>query len=171
MSGLLSGQNILRIVSSDLARHKLAKLFAPPHLLLPYSGSPLVVDVFEPTPARPEGRPQKSLLRCSAARFYRRIQSRMNSGTLDHDIQCTDAGTARQDRCLLARCQLSIGRPDLSLRQSAAEAAAGARGCEAPFAGTLGHDSGSELHLRALEPDHQEIRPRHDLCLRPRARR
>ena len=37
--------------------------------------------------------------------------------------------------------------------------------------GTLGHDPRAELHLRAPEPGHQEIRPRHDLRLRPRARR
>jgi hypothetical protein len=38
-------------------------------------------------------------------------------------------------------------------------------------AGTLGHDPWAELHLRTLEPGHQKIRPRHDLRLRPRARR
>ena len=37
--------------------------------------------------------------------------------------------------------------------------------------GALGHDPGAELHLRALEPGHQKIRPEHDLRLRPRARR
>lgn len=55
---------------------------------------------------------------------------------------------------LLARHQLSVCRPDLSLRQSAAEAAAGARGCEAHAVGTLGHDPRSEFYLRALGPDH-----------------
>ena len=80
-------------------------------------------------------------------------------------------GTAPQDGRLLARRQLSVGRPDLSLRQSAAEAAADARGREAHAAGTLGHDPGAELHLRAPEPGHQEVRPRHDLRLRPRTRR
>ena len=41
---------------------------------------------------------------------------------------------------LLAGGQLPFGRADLSLRQSAAEAAADARGCEAHVVGTLGHD-------------------------------
>ena len=35
----------------------------------------------------------------------------------------------------------------------------------------LGHDAGAELHLRAPEPGHQEVRPRHDLHLRPGPRR
>ncbi len=98
-------------------------------------------------------------------------RSRLNSGNLDHDKQHPLPGTAPQNGCLLARRELSVGRPDLSLRQSAAEAAAGARGREAHAAGALGHDARAELHLRAPEPGHQEIRPRHDLRLRPRARR
>ena len=35
----------------------------------------------------------------------------------------------------------------------------------------LGHDAGPELHLRAPEPGHQEVRPRHVLHRRPRSRR
>jgi len=35
----------------------------------------------------------------------------------------------------------------------------------------IGHDPRPELHLCALEQGHQEIRPRHDLCLRSRTRR
>ena len=35
----------------------------------------------------------------------------------------------------------------------------------------LGHNSGAELHLHAPQPGHQEVRPRHDLRLRSRARR
>ncbi len=35
----------------------------------------------------------------------------------------------------------------------------------------LGHNPGTEFHLPALEPDHQEVRPRHDLRLWPWARR
>ena len=58
------------------------------------------------------------------------------------------ARPAAKDGCLLARRQLSVGRPDLSLRQSAAEAAAGARGYKAHAAGTLGHDARAEFHLR-----------------------
>ncbi len=85
--------------------------------------------------------------------------------------KCSFPHLAPRDGCLLARRQLSVGRPDLSARQSAAEAAADARGCEAHAAGALGHHARAELHLRAPEPGHQEIRPRHDLRLRPRARR
>ena len=91
--------------------------------------------------------------------------------TYEHKNGDAWAGTTAQDGRLLARRQLPVGRPDLSLRQSAAEAAAGARGREAHAAGPLGHDPRAELHLRALEPGHQEVRPRHDLRLRPRARR
>jgi xylulose-5-phosphate/fructose-6-phosphate phosphoketolase len=75
------------------------------------------------------------------------------------------------DGCLLARRQLPVRRPDLSFRQPVAQAAAGAHGCEAHAAGPLGHDPRAEFHLRASEPGHQEIRPRHDLRLRPRTRR
>src|ERR1700730_14099624 len=83
------------------------------------------------------------------AKLLRRptIQSRINSGTLDHEIQHARAGTARQDGCVLARRQLPVGRPDLSLRQSAAEATADPRGREAYVAGSLGHDSRAEFYL------------------------
>ena len=87
------------------------------------------------------------------------------------DANTLHPGTARQDRRLLARRQLSVGRPDLSLRQPAAEAAADARGRQAHAARPLGHDARPELHLRPPEPGHQEVRPRHDLHLRARARR
>ena len=40
---------------------------------------------------------------------------------------------------------------------------------EAHAAGTLGHDPGPELHLRASQSGHREVRPRHDLHLRARA--
>ena len=63
----------------------------------------------------------------------------------------------RQDECLLARRQLSLGRPDLSLRQSAAEGAAETVAREAAGGRTLGHDAGPELHLCAFEPGHQEV--------------
>jgi hypothetical protein len=65
-------------------------------------------------------------------------ESRLNSGNLDHENQYTNAGSAPQDECLLARRELSVGWPNLSLRQSAAEAAADARRCEAHVAGTVG---------------------------------
>ena len=38
-----------------------------------------------------------------------------------------------------------------------AEAPADPRGREAHAAGTLGHDTRAELHLRSFEPGHQEI--------------
>ncbi len=92
-------------------------------------------------------------------------------GRLNHADEDALPGTARPDGCLLARRELPLGGTDLPLRQPAAEAAADARGREAHAAGALGHDSRAELHLRAPEPGHQEVRPRHDLRLRPRARR
>src|ERR1035437_6283805 len=52
--------------------------------------------------------------------------------------QHTHAGTAPEDGCLLARRQLSVGRPDLSLRQSAVEATANACRCEAHAASVSG---------------------------------
>ena len=90
---------------------------------------------------------------------------------MNHDDTSSFTRTAAQDGRLLARRQLPVGRADLSLRQPAAEAAAGAGRREAHAAGPLGHDPRAELHLRAPEPGHQEIRPRHDLRLRPRPRR
>jgi len=78
-----------------------------------------------------------------------------------------DAGEARR---LLARGELPLGGPDLPVRQSPAEAPAGAIGREAHAPGALGHDAGPELHLRAPEPRHREVRPRHDLRVGPRAR-
>ena len=78
----------------------------------------------------------------------------------------------RAHRRLLARRELPVGRPDLSARQSAAaRAAARWQHVKPRAARTLGHDARAELHLRAPEPGHQEVRPRHDLRLRPRSRR
>ena len=76
---------------------------------------------------------------------------------VNFEPQRTHSGTAPQDECLLARRQLSVGRPDLSLRQSAAEGAAETVAREAAGGRTLGHDAGPELHLRASEPGHQEV--------------
>ena len=55
------------------------------------------------------------------------------------------------------RRQLSVGRPDLSLRQSVAAGAAEAVAREAAGGRALGHDAGPELHLCAFEPGHQEV--------------
>jgi hypothetical protein len=65
--------------------------------------------------------------------------------------------TIELDERLLARRQLSVGRADLSLRQSAAARAAEAVAREAAGGRALGHDAGPELHLRAFEPGHQEV--------------
>ena len=75
------------------------------------------------------------------------------------------------DRRLLARRQLPVGRPDLSVRQSAPQGAARERAHQAAPARPLGHDAGPELHLRPPQPADQEARPRHDLHHRPRPRR
>ena len=53
------------------------------------------------------------------------------------------------DRCLVARGQLSVRRPDLPARQPAAARAAAAGAREAAVARALGHDPGAELRLRA----------------------
>ena len=73
-----------------------------------------------------------------------------NNNTLTPD-------SLEKDQCLLARCKLSLGRPDLSLRQSTAEATAKTFGREAAGRRTLGNDAGSEFHLCAFEPGHQEV--------------
>jgi acetate kinase len=66
-------------------------------------------------------------------------------------------GTAPKDGRLLACCELSLGRADLPLRQSAAKTATRTHGREAHAAGTLGHDAGTELHLCSPESGYQEI--------------
>src|SRR5659263_684218 len=119
---------------------------------------------------------RRTMIRASDRNRFRGLAGRSSMFETDaeesnHENKDSDSGTASPDGRVLAGRELSLGRPDLSLRQSVAETAADARGCEAHAAGTLGHDPREELHLRAPEPDHQEIRPRHDLRLRPRARR
>src|ERR1039458_2280018 len=94
-----------------------------------------------------------------------RKQEEMNNGK---DVV---ARLVAENGCLLEGLELSLRRPDLSLRQSAAQAPARDRRREAHAPGTLGNDSRAELHLYALEPSDQEIRSRHDLRFRPRARR
>ena len=89
-----------------------------------------------------------------------------------HENHHPHAGPAPPPGCVLAGRQLPVGRPDLSLRQSPPPPAAGARRREAlpPAAGPLGHrDAEPEFHLHAPpEPGHPEVRPGHDLRLRPR---
>ena len=86
----------------------------------------------------------------------------------DHGERAVRPGTDPDGR-LLARRQLSFGRPDLPLRQPAAQEAARKRAHQAAAARPLGHHAGAELHLRSPEPADQEARPRHDLHHRARA--
>ena len=90
-----------------------------------------------------------------------------------HDLEdpVAERPAARRHRHLLACCQQPLGRPDLPLRQPAAAPAARALRYQAHAARPLGHDAGAELHLRAPEPGHPEVRPRHGLRLRSGARR
>ena len=62
-----------------------------------------------------------------------------------HENRHAHAEPRRKDRCLLARGQLSVGWPDLPLRQSAAEAPAGARGREAHLLGHWGTTPGQNF--------------------------
>ena len=72
---------------------------------------------------------------------------------------------------LLARRQLSLGRPDLSLRKSDAARAAETGARQAAGGRALGHDAGAEFHLRPSQSSDQAARSRHDLYRRARARR
>jgi acetate kinase len=65
--------------------------------------------------------------------------------------------TARKDERLLARGQLPVCRPNLSLRQPSPQAAAETGARETPVAWPLGHHARVELPLRPLEPRHQEV--------------
>src|SRR5215813_1296188 len=56
----------------------------------------------------------------------------------------TPPGRTAQNERLLARGELSFRRPDLPLRQSAAARAAETRTRQAPTAGALGDDSGTQ---------------------------
>src|SRR5208282_5153653 len=78
----------------------------------------------------------------------------------ENEYKDTHSGAVAPDGRLLAGRELSLSRSDLSLRQSAAETTADARGCETHAAGALGHDSRTEFHLRTLESRNKEIRPR-----------
>jgi hypothetical protein len=75
----------------------------------------------------------------------------------ENKFKYTHAGTAAQDGRLLACRQLSVGRTDLSLRQSAAKATTQTFRREAAGGRALGHDAGTEFYLCASEPGHQKI--------------
>ena len=72
---------------------------------------------------------------------------------------------------LVARGQLSLGRPDLPARQPAAARAAGGRARQAAAARPLGHDAGPQPALGASQPRHPGARPRRPLRDRARSRR
>jgi len=90
-------------------------------------------------------------------------------GRLNRDDECTFAGSSPQNRRLLASRQLSVGRPDLSSRQSASQTSAVAGTRQAQIIGALGHHAGAELHLRSPQPDHPAIRSEHHQYHRPRS--
>ena len=91
-------------------------------------------------------------------------------GHLDHEATrtlTTDMLT-RIDAYWRAANYLSVGQ--IYLRDNPLlKRPAGARRRQAQAARALGHDAGAELHLRAPEPRHPRVRPRHDLHLRARA--
>ena len=86
----------------------------------------------------------------------------MPTGVLSADL------LSRMDAYWRAANYLSVGQIylyDNPLLKRAAEALAR----EAAGGRALGHDAGPELHLRAPEPGHQEVRPRHVLHRRSRS--
>ena len=76
-----------------------------------------------------------------------RPQTRIHSGKSNHENQHAHAGTAPEDGRLLAGGQLSVRRPDLSVRQSAAEEPLKLAHVKHMLLGPLGHDARTELHL------------------------
>src|SRR6476620_2968783 len=93
------------------------------------------------------------------------------SEALDDDHPHADPGTAAADRRILARRELPVSRPDLPARQPAAAQAVDTGRRETDAARALGHDAGTEFHLRAPEPRHLQVRRGHDLRVAARARR
>ncbi len=91
----------------------------------------------------------------------------------EHDLLRRSArrGRARSDRPLLAGGQLPLRGSDLSARQSALARAAAARAHQAAAARSLGHDAGTQFHLRPCQPADPGTRRQRDLRHRPRSRR
>ena len=119
------------------------------------------------------GLAKEIIRRCHGKTEYKQ-EGKQRTSTYSYSINygtCSHIGRTAQNGRLLARRQLSVGRPDLPLRQSAAHGAAHARAHQAAAARPLGHHAGAELHLCPLQPPDQEIRPEHDLRRRPRSRR
>src|SRR6266516_3119584 len=68
-----------------------------------------------------------------------------------NDGKCAVRQRASIDGCVLAGRQLPVGRPDLSLRQPAAQATAHKGTHQAAAPRSLGDDTRFELHLRSPE--------------------
>src|SRR3984957_6165056 len=82
-----------------------------------------------------------------------RPRSWLNWRTSNHEQRNSDTGIASQDRCLLARRQLSVGWPDLPLRQSAPQRATEAVAREAARGRHWGTTPGQNfiyVHLNRL---------------------
>ena len=75
------------------------------------------------------------------------------------------------DRCVLAGCELSLGRADLPARQPVAARATAGRARQAAAARALGHDAGAEPHLCAPEPADPSAGSERDLHRGPGPRR
>src|ERR1700760_2555665 len=73
------------------------------------------------------------------------------SGKVNH-AQDPVRQRAVADPQILVGCQLSFRWSNISLRQSAAEAASHQGSYQAAAAGALGNHAGAELHLRSPEP-------------------
>src|ERR1700704_690021 len=80
------------------------------------------------------------------------IQWKCPQGGAHSEFPNPHAGRPGKTGCLLARCQLSRRRTNLSPGQCVARALTDARRREAYAAGTLGYDARPELYLRAPEP-------------------
>ena len=120
-------------------------------------------------PTSSQCRTRRARTRRTARRYAARLRAAKLGRNSDGHAAC--ATRTRADRRLLARRQLPVGRPDLSLRQSAAARAADQGTHQAAAARPLGHDAGPQLHLRALQSAHQRARPRGLVRHRTRPRR
>jgi phosphoketolase len=88
-----------------------------------------------------------------AAAIRAKAISQAGNWRRNHGNQDTYSGNALQDRCLLARRQLSFGGADVSLRQSAAQEANGPFRCEAYALGHWGTTPGRNFvytHLNRI---------------------
>ncbi len=88
-----------------------------------------------------------------------------------HRRRRAGARRAGADRCVVAGCQLPLGRPDLPPRQPAPARAPHPGPREAAAARPLGHDAGPDLPVRAPEPRHRGAAAGDGLRHGPRPRR